>query len=87
MKSLLLIFVIASLSYGYDAFLVDTVINTISTVHGHVNNTINTVTNAVNIATIGGQFLWDNALKPAVDTFTNSNYDFKLIAFKQAIVK
>lgn len=81
MKVLLVFFVIASLSSGYDAFLVDTVINTISTVHGHVNNTINTVTNVANIANLGSQFLWDNALKPTVDTFTNSkhlNIDHKI---------
>lgn len=73
MKTILIIFVIASLSRGHDAFLFDTVINTVSTVHGHVNNTINTVTNAANIASLGSQFLWDNALKPTLDTFTNSN--------------
>ena len=73
MKAILLIFVIASLSCGYDAFLFDTVINTIGTVQGHVNNTINTVTNVANIANLGSQFLWDNALKPALDTFTSSN--------------
>ncbi len=62
-----------------DAFIVNLVSGAVSTLQGHVNNTVNTVSGhinnintAVNIANLGGQFLWDNALKPSLDTFTNS---------------
>ena len=52
--------------------LVGAITNGINNVVTSVGNTINTVQNGVNLALLGGQFLWDNAFNPALQTLTSS---------------
>ena len=73
MKYFTLCLLVLSLSQGKTNAFIS---NIISGAVGHVNNTINTVTNAADLASLGGQFLWDNSLKPTLDVLQNSKFNF-----------
>jgi len=79
MKSAVVFLVFFACIAQNEAFIVNLIGGAINTIQNTVNNTVNTVNghidninNVVNIASLGGQFLWDNSLKPTLDTFTNS---------------
>jgi hypothetical protein len=91
MKSICSVVLLASLAVWASAGVrpteailgIGTLINGVANlVGGAVNGVSNTVTNtvqnvqtAVQVAQIGGQFLWDNAIKPTIDVLQDSEHN------------
>lgn len=85
MRTVIVLCVALAIAFPADALFLSTITGAITSVTNAVtgaitsvtdtiSNTIDTIQTGIEIATIGGQFLWDNALQPSLQILIDSNF-------------